>query len=302
VRWTSPKLCGVFMVSSPHKDADRARLQLRQLRAAMVARDPVDIEPLRTAIEAGLNVDAHELQPAIHMLSELEEHVLPYTFRDVPRASMERLSCSSREDAVQILSQCMGVSGESFVDEIGREFHVHNWLFCTQCGFTVEKASTFLSIMKAVHDLTFSPNPSETAARTLFQDILQRHSWHNPPESVGVFSNTDARQIRDFAEKTLFRHFQMYVFAYTEQEEISIKSAEDPLVHRTLPLYMKHEVDPREVPQLRDMFKDLAVGAHDVKTPEIESNIRGHTEIDEIFDSAIEAHLSLLQGRMELPI
>lgn len=240
----------------------------RQLKTAMAARGSGDIEALRTAIEivqgtVGAATEK-EIAAAQKLLANLEERQRPLTFTDVPREEMESLqACPSREQIKDLLMKCMHLSlADGYESEILAEFHYHNFAFCQRMRFTAEKASTFLSIMKMVHTVAVVEEKCVAVrALELFEALVDRHSRQLPPYSVGVFSRSEAVAFKDYARRTFFRHYKMYLFAYVREQELDFRAAV-PSVVPTVPSLVSfsqcHEVNPEEVPELRDLFRNPA--------------------------------------------
>lgn len=231
----------------------------------MVARDPEDIEPLRAAIEAGreAGLSEQDLGPAAQLLRKLEADSAPLTFTDIPRQEMERLQAvTSREQAVAILMQSFGISpNDGFQSEVLAEFHYASYMYCQKHRYSAEKASTFLSIMKRLHaHAVVEHKLTETEARGLFETLIQRHSRQLPPFSVGVFSLEEASTVRDYASRHFFRYYSMHAYVYTRRQDLSVRAIVETLVPKVPHVTQLHpcfEVDPREVPELKELFPSL---------------------------------------------
>merc|ERR1719160_1268266 len=166
----------------------------------------------------------------------------------------------------------MGLQGMGgYQSEVLVEYHYHNFAFCQEARLCPEKASTFLSIMKMLHTRSFigerhakkqgasvteTPIPIEEA-RKLFEDLLARHSHQLPPYRIGVFSPDEADLVRAFAERSFFRHYQMYLFMYVSRQDLSVRATSRglvPQVPHSHGLSKANEVDPREIPELAHLF------------------------------------------------
>lgn len=230
----------------------------------MVTRGCEDIEPLRVAIESAeeVGLEDEDLQPAVVLLRKLEAGQQPLTFTHLPRDDMERLQvCSSKEEVLAILCKCMGLAQPaeaSFQQEVLAEFHYQNFLFCQRNSFGPEKASTFLSLMCALHAGAISKGSlPEQEAHKLFESMLARHSQQLPPYSLGVFSQQEVAEVRERAEKSFFRHYKMYAYTHKQRQDLSVRLREPSVVPKVPPvvgLHQVHEVNPREVPELQDLF------------------------------------------------
>mmetsp|Transcript_58093 Transcript_58093/g.101691 ORF Transcript_58093/g.101691 Transcript_58093/m.101691 type:complete len:344 (+) Transcript_58093:49-1080(+) len=303
----------------------------RQLKAAMVARDSGDIEPLKVAIEAAeeVGLEEKEINPAMNILRRLEEQEQPLTFTDIPRTEMEELQAAKTYDAaVAVLSKCLRLSPvQGFQSDILVEFHYHNFAFCQRSGFCAEKTSTLISIFKVVHTkAVVEEKLPEQDARFLFDELVDRHSQQLPPYRVGVFSREEAAAIKAFAARTFFRHYKMYAFAYVKCQELSVRASYErivPVVPVAVQFRSSHEVNPREVPELQDLFLDpegmaaaeiMDPGALGAKTTgaqmrRFSSKLRavdpvadtGEAEVASAIDEVMKGHHGALEAKLKLP-
>lgn len=234
----------------------------RRLKEAMVARDAQDVELLRTALESACEVDPgmEDVAPARRLLQKIEAAMQPLTFTDVSWADMEQLQVArTREDVLKVLMRCMRLSlDHGFQAEILAEMHYHNYTFCQLNKFSMSATSTFLSIMKLVHAKAIVEEkwPKPKAAQ-LFNELIRKHSMALPPYHFGALNESEALVAREFANKGFFRHYDMYAFAYTGRQELRMSTLDDKVVLKVpaaVPLYKAYEVDPREIPELRELF------------------------------------------------
>jgi len=234
----------------------------QQLRVAMVARDPADLEPLRTAKEAAREADLPEAEwrQAEELLRRLESETAPVTFTDLPLAEVERLQqAGSREEVVAILMQCLGLSlDDGFQTEVLAEFHYHVFMFGQKMKFSAEKVSTLVSVMNKLHTHSIVEDRlDESKAHELLELLLRRHSRQLPPMSFGAFTAEEAQAVREFADQHFFRYYAMHNFIFTQQQEVSISLSERrsvPAVLALAKLHVSFEEDPNKV---SDFEKDL---------------------------------------------
>lgn len=294
----------------------------------MQAKGAGDVEPLRVAIEAASadGVPSEDLRRATQILRELEEAQQPLTFADVPRPQMEELQrVTSREAAVAILSCCLGLAGDKgFQALILQELHYHNFAFTQRSGFSAEKASTVISIFKTVHTKAIAQEKlPAAAAHKIFVALIDRHSQQLPPYRVGVFSREEAAAIKSYAERSFFKHYKMYAFAYVTRQELIVRSAfervapSQPVPPSTC-FKSCHEVDPKMVPELEDLFLDPNANAlgEDAFAPPLVPLLPPNSrpdrsadpfadeheaKINAAIDEAMQEHLGGLDTRLELP-
>lgn len=195
----------------------------------------------------------------------------PMAFTDVPRADAQALlSNPSPEQVRAILSRCLGVPvDESDRAEVMREFHRHNIAFARRAGFGAEQMSTFLSIMReAFGYVTEQGMGGGPETQALLGELVERHSWHLPPYSYGIYSRREAAAVLDHAARSLLRLAKMYAFACSQRQD---DRALDLGPLRTVPpipapvdLHPVHEVDPWDIPELLDHLRrsGAALPAH----------------------------------------
>lgn len=284
------------------------------IQAAMQTKDSGGIESLRSAIEdgklKGLDEKA-DLAPASRLLADLEQKQRVMAFTDVPREEMaEMRRCKTREEVKALLMKCMRISNEDgFQSEILGEFHFHNFGFCQKQCFSDEQASTLLSIMRLLHQRSVADSKmSIQDAFVLFRELMDSHSVQRPPYSVGVFSTAEQAAISDYVAETFFRHFKMYQYVYVKSKELHLQLVSEdlaPPVPLAIGLHESHEVDPREVPELRDLFEaeeaarvaEAAALAHQPKhaTPPPPK----HPEVRKLLDDTADGLLGDLDSIIE---
>jgi len=254
-----------------YDETEQKEKRRQQLRVAMVARDPADLEPLRTAAEAAreAGLPEAELRQAGELLRRLESETAPMTFTDLPQQQVERLQqAGSREEVVAILMQCLGLSPDNgFQTEVLAEFHYHVFMFGQKLKFSAEKVSTLVSVMRTLHTSSIVEDKLEEGkAHELLDMLLQRHSRQLPPMSFGAFTEDEAEAVREFADQHFFRYYAMHDFIFTQQQEVSIALSEKrtvPAVPPLAPLHATFEVDPREVPELEELIFGAAANGQD---------------------------------------
>merc|ERR1711907_336589 len=66
------------------------------------------------------------------------------------------------------------------------------------------------------------PEEMCTAARCFeeFQQLVLMHSRQDPPQSLGIFRDSEVRLLTDFASVTLFKHYLLYQYCINFDREI----------------------------------------------------------------------------------
>jgi len=289
---------------------------MRELKAAMVARACEDLEPLRVAIEKAREVklDSNEIDKATHILHDLELKTQPLTFTDIPQVEMKQLQTKrSRDEILDDLKRIMKLKPkDGFKSEVLAEFHFQNFMFCQKQGFSSEKASAFLSLMRQLHTSTV---PARTAsvneASALLEELLARHSRQLPPFSVGIFSREEVSLIRDFVTRSFLRHFKMFQFMYKQQQDICLNSVTKTVVPKVLEpcaLHRDFEVDPKDLGEAIAMTLGLVAPGSKKEEDQVadteESRTRSHAmeaveaQVMQVMDEVVKDRLGDLESRM----
>merc|ERR1712118_29667 len=166
---------------------------------------------------------------------------------------------TSKCDIKNMLHSCMNVDqSEGYRTEILKEFHFHNYSFCKTQGFTAEKTSTFLSIMKVMFEEVCLIKLQMDDAFNFFKGWLLKHSVQRPPFSVGVFTFEDVKATTEFVHNTFFRHYKLWMYAYVTHRDVELRIRADDLVPpapKVASLKGSAIVDPKEQPELRSLLE-----------------------------------------------
>lgn len=182
-------------------------------------------------------------------------------FTDVTEAQLALMAAAtSKAEVKELLKECMKIDQpEGFRTDILVDMHYHNYSFCVQRGFTPEKTSTLISIMKLVLEESISQRLVPEAAFDLFKDWLLKHSVERPPWSVGVFSFDNIKLIIEYMHNTFFRHYRLYMYAFMTHCNLSVQvDSLDKNIAQFLDILQlseADEVDPRAQPELMHLFK-----------------------------------------------
>lgn len=305
----------------------------RQLKMAMVALGREDVETLRVAIEAAkvVGLEREDVQPALELLAKLEAESLPLTFTDISRSETEALILTEvRDEAVALLARCMGFKLEDCAPQPGAayggggsedaprpktqtraaaevlsEFHYQNLVFCQKHKFCAEKASTFLSIMKALHSRAVAQGRlQEPEARALLEDLVDRHSRQLPPYCVGVFSCEEANAVKEYASRAFFRHYTMYLFMYSQRHDLCVEvvervaeKAQSNFIEQKAPLEEEREHLYRTMEA--QVAEQAAMAAAAAAAFETDSETAA--QVQAAIEDTLEAHLKGVEERYPLP-
>ncbi|UJR37633.1 hypothetical protein I4U23_030330 [Adineta vaga] len=82
--------------------------------------------------------------------------------------------------------------------------------------FNHEQISSFLSILKRVHDLSNrTPYANMEETYQYFKALISKHSLFRPPHNLRIFTPDLAKKIMDYVIDTYFRHIKMYKYIFT---------------------------------------------------------------------------------------
>lgn len=101
--------------------------------------------------------------------------------------------------------------------EILIDFYTNNYKFCLKHKFTIEKISTFMSIIYFI--FTFSVMNKKIIkekSMSIFRDIIDYHSLNRPPYCYEVFDRKEKTIIISFVNSTFYRNYTLFenIFKY----------------------------------------------------------------------------------------
>ncbi|GBF96027.1 hypothetical protein Rsub_08842 [Raphidocelis subcapitata] len=89
-------------------------------------------------------------------------------------------------------------------------------------GFSDEKLSALLGIVKETHARAARERLPVEAAFRFFRDALLRHSVQRPPFSIGVFSAAEVGLVLRWGIDAYFRHYKLYQYAFTARVTLDV--------------------------------------------------------------------------------
>jgi len=181
---------------------------------------------------------------------------------DIAEADLAQIAAArTKAEIRQLLKEHLKVDQpDEFRAEVLTDMHYHNYSFCVSQAFPPEKTSTVLSIMKIVLEDAVRLRLTPEDAFQLFQDWLLKHAVERPPRSVGIFSFDDVKSIVEYATNSFFRHYRLYMYAFTTHCDVCLRVGEPlggatPLLVSPLPMTTESEVDPTTQPELAHLFR-----------------------------------------------
>jgi len=128
-------------------------------------------------------------------------------------------------------------------------------------GWSAEKTSTVLSILKVVHETAIAQSLPKAKSYDLFRSLVLKHSLQRPPYCAGVFDSEECEKLMQFGSATFFQHYEMYMYAYRARYEVDIHVEKQRVVPDQLPCFdfnERHICDPQTVPELASFFPQTA--------------------------------------------
>ena len=125
------------------------------------------------------------------------------------------------------LSELLSLEGEPQRIDVLLELYLNTLRFAREHAFTVEKTSTFFSIIKRNHEeMTGSFLPPQKSWEYL-KALLLAHAVQRPPHSVGIFTLAEVQLICEFAVTYYYAHFNLYRYAFTLKhvKEVDVRTA-----------------------------------------------------------------------------
>lgn len=180
---------------------------------------------------------------------------------------MRVANAKSKSEVRRMLQEYLKIDEEDgYRTEILCDFHYHNYAFCVERGFTIDKISTFLSIMKHTLAEAVAQKLLANGAFDVFKRWLLKHSVERPPWSVGIFTHDDVKEITSYVHNTFIRHYQLYMYVYMIHCDIDVQtdcrsSGDFPRIRQTQPLEAACEVTSEKNPDEAyvDILRDLKV-------------------------------------------
>ena len=84
--------------------------------------------------------------------------------------------------------------------------------------------SCFLEIMHYMLKQLITNRIDEDSSFEMFKTLLLRHAIQRPPHSLAIFSLQDVKDIDLFVLDTFYRHYDMYKYALTVEDQLHLCS------------------------------------------------------------------------------
>ena len=107
----------------------------------------------------------------------------------------------------EFISEILNLDIKSQKDQILIDYYINAYKFCLKYKFSVEKISTFLSIIFFLFNYSIlNKKIIKEKSFSVFMEILEFHIKHCPPFCFEIFNSNDKELILDYMKKTFFRN------------------------------------------------------------------------------------------------
>jgi hypothetical protein len=189
----------------------------------------------------------------------------------------------SQSEEIAHICEIYNLRLDSPKEHIIIDFYRDIYKFCLVHKFSIEKISTFMSIMYFMFNYSIlNKKITKDKSIAVFNDVINYHCIHRPPYFYEIFTNEDKTAILDYTRKGFYKNFILYENIFKYNMNINIYSKEmvkiptqglPSLNHLTL---MKI-ADPDTVSILNDIF----TGDREFR-PLITTSVQEVTNIDEV--------------------
>lgn len=117
----------------------------------------------------------------------------------------------------EFVSEIFNLDINSQKEQILIDYYLNAYKFSLRNKFTIEKISTFLSILYFLFNYSIlNKKIVREKSNNVFLEILDFHAVHRPPYCFEIFTGADKEIIIDYLKKTFFRNYTVYenIFKY----------------------------------------------------------------------------------------
>ena len=148
--------------------------------------------------------------------------------------------------------------GEATNTQMGilQQFTDMNSDFAKKQNFSEKKMACFMEIMHYMMVRLVKDRCDEDASFEIFKELLLRHSIQRPSYSLAIFTLADCKAIDLFALDTFYRHYDMYLYALTVNDNLNLKcrGMQTQEVQKVADLGAAKEVDLITMDALQDFL------------------------------------------------
>ncbi|CAM6104763.1 unnamed protein product [Calypogeia fissa] len=159
------------------------------------------------------------------------------------------LQSSSKYEAREKLQQAMKLidTDDDLKAEILLDLHFNTLLFAQEQGFSIEKISTLVSLVKIIHEMAAGERQPLERSWEHAKSQLLRHTVQRPPFSMAMFSLSDLHMITQYFLHTYYKHYKLYQYAFTPNYIVDLEQiTNDDVVELPPPLPSLKEARTQE--------------------------------------------------------
>ena len=159
-------------------------------------------------------------------------------YADLLPEGLAAIDGAATEDAAKAtLTQLLNISEGGLRHEVLLELYMNALRFARSHGFSVEKTSTFFSIVKRNHEEMADAFLPPDRSWEYLKSLLLAHSVQRPPHSVGIFTLAEVQLITEFALSHYYAHFKLFRYAFTLRhvKKVDVRTAWTELPPESFP-------------------------------------------------------------------
>lgn len=121
------------------------------------------------------------------------------------------------EEEKKVIAEIFNLNLHSGKESILVDFYMNIYQFCLKNKFTLEKISTFLSIMYFIFNYSvMNKKIIKEKSMSIFIDIMDFHSLNRPPYSFEIFTKKERDLLIKYVNDTFFRNYTLFenIFKY----------------------------------------------------------------------------------------
>lgn len=217
-------------------------------------------------------------------------------YADLEPAGLEALDGTSTEESFKsTLKELLKLEGPALRMDVLLELYTNTLRFAREHGFSVEKTSTFFSIIKRNHEEMAEAFLPPHKSWAYLKSLLLAHSVQRPPYSVGIFTLAEVQLITEFALTYYYAHFNLYRYAFTLKhiKEVDVRLSWAELPPATFPSLSEGvPYEPAEPPSEAPAFVPIEI-------PPIRLDVDVPDAVKQAVEGQIAAQVAAMRAQLE---
>lgn len=205
-------------------------------------------------------------------------------------------------DERKFLSKIFFLSLDDSKDQILVDFYMSIFEFSIKQRYSLEKTSTFFSIMYFIFNYSIlSKKIIKQKSYLLFMNLIEYHTLHRPPHSYQVFDDKEKTILVDYIKNSFFRNYSLFenIFKYnvniyliTKQQKRIPKEVFPELIS----LKQEYMVDNIKESEFFQFIYDSYIAQNTNKVTEDIYSKKPKSEIDEYSDQQMNKLNTLMSS------